>query len=67
MSRLTAKQRRRLPSSAFGLADARKYPVEDDSHAANAKARARQQRDAGHITQAQYDEIVRKADAEMND
>lgn len=38
MAKLTAKKRNALPSSAFAGPD-RSFPVQDKSHAANAKAR----------------------------
>jgi hypothetical protein len=61
MARLTAETRHRLPNSAFGLSSLRKYPEQDKAHAANAKARARQQLKKGKLTRAQYDKIVAKA------
>lgn len=68
---LSTSARNRLPDSAFALPRQRKYPlyrlvngklVPDGSHAANAKARARQQLDRGNLTRAQYARIVAKAD-----
>lgn len=68
---LSTTARNRLPDNAFGLPKQRKYPlyrlvngklVPDGSHAANAKARARQQFDRGNLTRAQYNRIVAKAD-----
>lgn len=41
MAKLTTKQRNALPDSAFAGPN-RSYPVNDASHAANAKARASQ-------------------------
>lgn len=40
MARLTAKQRNALPSSDFAVPSKRAYPINDASHAANAKSRA---------------------------
>lgn len=60
MSELTAKSRNALPSAEFAGPD-HSYPVPDASHAANAKARATQQLNAGHISQAEHDAIVAKA------
>lgn len=40
MARLTAKARKKLPDSAFGLPEQRAYPVYDRKHAAVAKAYA---------------------------
>lgn len=61
MARLSAAKRNKLPPSAFAGPD-RSYPVEDRSHAANAKARAKQALDKGRISFAQYMRIVAKAD-----
>lgn len=41
MAKLNAKKRNALPSSAFAGPD-RSYPIEDESHARNALARASQ-------------------------
>ena len=41
MAKLTAKVRNRLPGSAFAGPE-RSYPIEDESHARNALARASQ-------------------------
>lgn len=50
MAELTTKRRNDLPDKKFALPDERKYPVQDASHAANAKARAQQQYNKGHIS-----------------
>lgn len=60
MAELSTKARKKLPASRFAGPD-RSYPVEDRAHAANAKARAKQQLDAGNLSQSQYDRIVAKA------
>jgi hypothetical protein len=62
MATLSEKKRDSLPKSKFGLPDERKYPMPDDSHAANAKARAAQQVKKGTITKAEKQKIDRKAD-----
>ncbi len=62
MATLTAKTRAKIPGKKFGLPGARKYPMENRSHAINAKARAKQQLDAGGLSKAEYDQIVSKAD-----
>jgi hypothetical protein len=59
---LDAAKEARIPSKLFGLPKLRKYPMPDASHAANAKARAKQALDDGHLTRAQYHQVVRKAD-----
>jgi hypothetical protein len=60
MTRLTTAQRRNLKPNQFA-GKGRSYPVPDASHAANAKARAKQQLEAGRISKAEYDAIVAKA------
>lgn len=60
MAKLTAAARRKLKPSQFAGPHS-SYPVPDASHAANAKARAKQQLDAGHISRGEYDRIVAKA------
>lgn len=62
MSTLTTKTRKSLPKKDFALPDG-KYPVEDKSHAADAKARATQQYDAGNLSAADRAKVDRKADA----
>lgn len=60
MAKLTAAQRHKLKPGQFA-GPGGSYPVPDKSHAADAKARAKQQLDAGKISRAQYDAIVAKA------
>lgn len=62
MAELTAAERKKIPGKKFGLPGQRKYPMPDKSHAANAKARAKQQLDKGNIDQAEYKKIVAMAD-----
>lgn len=61
MAHITAKRRNALPSSEFGLPSERKYPVDTHNRAANAKARAKQQFERGHIDGEQYRKVVAKA------
>ena len=61
MTDLTAKKRNSLPASSFGMPGERKYPMPDKSHAANAKARAKQALDAGRISKGTFARIVSKA------
>jgi len=61
MAKLTTKARNKLPNSAFAGPD-RSYPVQDRSHAANAKARAQQQFNKGNMSKAELSRIDRKAD-----
>ena len=59
--RMSAERRSKLRASKFGLPGERKYPVNDRSHAANAKARASEEEHKGHISKAQESEIDAKA------
>jgi hypothetical protein len=61
MATLRAAARNKLKSSTFGLPGQRKYPMPDRSHAANAKARARQMLNRGRLSSGQYSRIVAKA------
>ena len=61
MAKLTTKARNALPKSEFAGPD-RSYPVPDRSHAANAKARAQQQYNKGHISLEMLHHIDAKAD-----
>ena len=60
---ISAKKRRSLPKSEFGLPAERKYPVDTKARAANAKARATQQVNKGNLTGSQKSKIDAKADA----
>ena len=62
---MTAKRRRRLPKSSFGLPGARKYPMDTRGRAANAKARAKQQRKKGRLSKSAYNRIVAKANRRL--
>ena len=61
MAKLTTKARKKIPSSKFGLPKSRKYPMENKSHAANAKARATQMVKAGKLSSSQKSKIDAKA------
>jgi hypothetical protein len=61
MAKLTTKDRKALPASKFAGPD-RSFPVNDKSHAANAKARASQAVNAGRMSKAQEEKIDAKAD-----
>ena len=63
MAKLRAARRNKLPSSKFGLPGSRKYPVNDRSHAANAKARATQMVKRGKLSAASAARIRKKANA----
>ncbi|HEX3156752.1 MAG TPA: hypothetical protein VHV32_19140 [Candidatus Angelobacter sp.] len=60
MAKLSTKSRNSLPTSDFA-GPGRSYPIEDRSHAANAKARAKQQLNAGNLSRQAYNRIVKKA------
>jgi hypothetical protein len=62
MATLTEKKRDHLKESEFGLPEEHKYPMPDESHARNAKARASQQAKAGNLTPAEKKKIDKKAD-----
>jgi hypothetical protein len=61
MAKLTTTSRKKLPSSKFALPKERKYPVENASHAKNAKARASEMENKGKISSATKEKIDAKA------
>jgi hypothetical protein len=61
MATLSTKVRNKLPKSDFGLPKERKYPMEDKSHAINAKARAKQQYNKGALPKGSLNRIDAKA------
>lgn len=60
MSKLTTKQRNKLPDSAFA-GPGRSYPINNPAHAANAKARATQAVNAGTLSASSASKIKAKA------
>ena len=66
MAKLTTAKRNALPRSTFGLPGKRAYPMQDRSHAANAKARASQQVKAGNLSPSAKSSIDAKADRLYN-
>lgn len=60
--KLTLKARKALPTSEFA-GPGRSYPVNNASHAANAKARATQAVDAGRMSASAKEKIDAKANA----
>lgn len=62
MGRLKAAERKKLPDKDFALKKERKYPVEDRSHAANAKSRASEEERKGRLTKSQERTVDRAAD-----
>lgn len=61
MAKLTAKQRKKIPKSEFGLPGSKKYPMENKAHAANAKARATQMVNKGKLSKSSAAKIDAKA------
>lgn len=66
MGLISSKQRAKLPTKEFGLPAERKYPMPDASHAANAKARATQQVNAGNLSKSAKAKIDAKANKIIN-
>jgi hypothetical protein len=72
MADLSSKKREKLPAKDFGLPERAKtpegkkqsgnYPMPDEAHAKNAKARAAQQRKKGNLSKSEAERIQRKAD-----
>ncbi len=62
MSKLTTATRKKLPASDFALPGGR-YPVEDKAHARDAKARASQAYNSGHLSAAEKAKVDKKADS----
>lgn len=65
MSKLTSKQRNKLPDSSFAGPD-RSYPVNDRAHAANAKARAAQMVNKGKLSESTKQKIDSRANKVLN-
>lgn len=64
MSKLTSKERDKLPKEEFAGPD-RSYPIPDKAHAVDAKARAAQALKAGRISKAEAEKIDAKADKKI--
>lgn len=62
MAELSTARRNKLKKSKFGLPGSRKYPMPDESHAKNAKARAAQQYNKGNLSESSKEKIDAKAD-----
>lgn len=65
MAKLTTAKRKRLKKTTFGIPSKRAYPMPDKAHAANAKARAKQQLKKGRISKSTYSRIVAKANKKL--
>lgn len=61
MSKLTTKARKRLKPKEFALPKSRKYPLNDKTHAANAKSRASEMEHKGKISKETEEKIDAKA------
>lgn len=57
MAKLKAATRNALPANKFALPEERKFPINDRSHAANAKARASQMVNKGKLSPAKEKRI----------
>lgn len=66
MAKLNAKQRNALPDADFALPAERKYPIEDKTHARNAKSRASEEERKGLISKSTEEEIDQRADQVLN-
>jgi len=62
MAKLSTKTRKAIPKKEFGLPGERKYPLEDKSHARNAKSRASEMENKGRLSPSQKSKIDAKAD-----
>jgi hypothetical protein len=66
MTKLTAKKRKQIPAKEFAEPKKGAYPIEDKSHARNAKARASQAAKAGRMSEREESAIDKKADAVLH-
>lgn len=62
MSKLSRAHRKELPKAKFAEPSERKYPIEDKSHARNAKARASEMEHKGRLSSSEKSKIDAKAD-----
>jgi hypothetical protein len=62
LAELSTDARNALPDEAFGLPNRRAYPMPDESHARNAKARAAEELKKGNLTSVERARIDHKAD-----
>jgi hypothetical protein len=65
MATLKAAARNALPASSFALPASRKYPIENASHARNAKARASEMEAKGKISAGTKAKIDARANAKL--
>ena len=62
MAKLNAARRKKIPKGEFGLPGERKYPLNNKSHARNAKARASEMEHKGRLSESSKEKIDAKAD-----
>ena len=62
MAKLTTKERKAMPKSEFAEPSKRAYPINDASHARNAKARASEMELKGKLSASERAKIDAKAD-----
>lgn len=62
---ITAKKRRSLPQSTFGLPGKRKYPTDTKKRARAAKAYSTQQYKKGRLSKASKDRVHAKANRRL--
>ena len=67
MAELSTSARDKLPARDFAEPGKRAYPIEDEPHARNAKARASQAVKAGRMSKAGERKIDAKADKVLKD
>ena len=63
MAELSTAARKHIPSGEFGLPGSRKYPMNDRSHAVNAKSRATQMVKRGKLSSEAAAKIRAKANS----
>ena len=61
MTKLSESDRKKLPASKFAEPEKKAYPIEDATHAKNAKARASQAVKAGRMSKTEKAKIDKKA------
>ncbi|HUZ67639.1 MAG TPA: hypothetical protein VMU56_08245 [Beijerinckiaceae bacterium] len=65
MAELSKTSRDTLPAKDFAEPGKRAYPIEDEAHARNAKARASQAVKAGRMSKSEETKIDKRADAKL--
>lgn len=65
MAKLSSKARKKIPASDFAGPN-RSYPIENKSHARDAKARASEMEAKGNISKSQEETIDAKANVKLS-